>query len=285
MTAKLSRIAATAALGAALAVIVGALLVVTVVPKAVGGVALTVLTGSMSPAIPAGSVVVVQPVDARTLRVGDVITYQAQPGVPDFITHRITRLNGDAQPPSVTTQGDANPEPDGAPVPVAAIRGKVVLHVPHLGTVRNAIGIGASGWLLTVLGLAVYAAFQISLVARERRRRSGSARDRVGSATQQLRLQTLVVTFAVAQFEGLDASQVGRLLGAEVLDGSADQFTVAFVREPEQLDALAAAMLAFTPRTVTRSEVLHIPLCRTSVADSTSTTDVMTTSDGARVSA
>jgi signal peptidase I len=49
--------------------------VVMVLPRATSGFAMTVLTGSMSPEIPVGSVVLVRPVDAETLHVGDVATY------------------------------------------------------------------------------------------------------------------------------------------------------------------------------------------------------------------
>ncbi|MGN6129547.1 MAG: hypothetical protein ACTHOK_04325, partial [Nocardioidaceae bacterium] len=51
----------------AFALAVGATLVVLVViPRATHGSALTVLTGSMTPEIPVGSVVVVRPVDPGT---------------------------------------------------------------------------------------------------------------------------------------------------------------------------------------------------------------------------
>ena len=52
-------------------VVVAALVVTTVLPRATHGSALTVLTGSMTPAIPVGSEVVVRPVDPRTLQPGD----------------------------------------------------------------------------------------------------------------------------------------------------------------------------------------------------------------------
>ena len=49
--------------------------------------ALTVLTGSMTPEIPVGSVVIDRPVDPGMLKVGDVATYQKVPGVDEYITH------------------------------------------------------------------------------------------------------------------------------------------------------------------------------------------------------
>src|SRR5687767_9549390 len=108
MTAKLIGVAAKAMLSLLLAVIVGALVVLTVVPRAVGGAALTVLTGSMTPEIAVGSVVVVRPVDPGTLRVGDVVTYQKTAGQAAYVTHRVTAINSDTDPVTLTTKGDAN---------------------------------------------------------------------------------------------------------------------------------------------------------------------------------
>ena len=56
------------------------LAVVIVLPRAAHGVALTVVTGSMTPEIPVGSVVLVRPVDPRTLKPGDIATYQLEEG-------------------------------------------------------------------------------------------------------------------------------------------------------------------------------------------------------------
>src|SRR4051794_22353471 len=127
---KLLSITAKVALSLLLAVIVGALAVLTVVPRAVHGTALTVLTGSMTPTIPAGSVVVIRPVDPGTPHVGDVVTYQKEAGKAEYITHRIVAIHADNKPVTLTTKGDANRGPDINPVPVSAVRGKVVLHVP-----------------------------------------------------------------------------------------------------------------------------------------------------------
>lgn len=73
---------------------------------------LTVLTGSMSPTIPAGSVVFVTPTSPTTLRVGDVITYQAPLEDQRVVTHRITEIRNPGAHPVVVTKGDANAEID-----------------------------------------------------------------------------------------------------------------------------------------------------------------------------
>ncbi|HET9858233.1 MAG TPA: signal peptidase I, partial [Nocardioidaceae bacterium] len=99
--------------------------ILLVLPAATHGAALTVLTGSMTPQISVGSVVLVRPVDTRTLQVGDIATYQAEPGKEEFITHRIVDIDTSTEPTSFTFKGDANKGPDIDPVPAGAIRGEV----------------------------------------------------------------------------------------------------------------------------------------------------------------
>lgn len=169
MTAKLLSITVKVALSLLLATIVGALALVTVVPRAIGGAALTVLTGSMTPEIPVGSVVLVRPVDPAMLQVGDVITYQAKPGVEVYVTHRIREIHTGTSPATLTTKGDANPGDDQDPVPVTAVRGEVVLTVPYLGTVRETIGVGPAGLLLAILGLVGYALAQLVSAMKDKR--------------------------------------------------------------------------------------------------------------------
>src|SRR3546814_7265110 len=74
------------------------------VPRLMGGATLTVLSGSMSPTIPKGSIVLVKPVDPQSLDEGDVITWQVRPGESTYITHRIVEID-DARSLSFITQG------------------------------------------------------------------------------------------------------------------------------------------------------------------------------------
>ncbi len=90
-----------------------------------------VQSGSMEPAISTGSVVVVR--ELLRYEVGDIITYGGfAPGsLPT--THRIIADTLQAGELAYLTQGDANAEADPQPVPLASVRGRVVLSVPYLG--------------------------------------------------------------------------------------------------------------------------------------------------------
>jgi len=99
-----------------------------------GWKALAVPTGSMNPGMPPGSLAFVHRVPASSLRVGDIITY-ANPLKPGTtISHRIIKtfmING--RVPGFVTKGDANATADPA-IAAGSIKGKVVWHVPHVGT-------------------------------------------------------------------------------------------------------------------------------------------------------
>jgi signal peptidase len=144
-------------------------------------VALTVLTGSMTPEIPVGSVVIDRPVNPGTLEVGDIATYQKAPGVDEYITHRVVAVHPETTPVTITFKGDANRGADIDPVPATAIRGQVWFHVPYLGTIRDGLqSHGTRGLALAVVLLLLggYSIVQIVGGLRDRRRtRTSSGAD------------------------------------------------------------------------------------------------------------
>ena len=95
----------------------------------------TVLSGSMAPGMPAGSLAVLAPIDPGAVRVGDVITFEAPiPGRP-IVTHRVVEIVEGGSHPVVTTKGDANATADPW---VARVTGspawRRVAVIPHAGT-------------------------------------------------------------------------------------------------------------------------------------------------------
>ena len=100
------------------------------IPKVLGYKPYNVLTGSMEPTYPVGSLIYVKKVAADTLKIGDVITME-NGGTP--ITHRIIDIDSGQQ--LVYTQGDANQTADGA-TPFDEIKGKVAaIHFPFMGKI------------------------------------------------------------------------------------------------------------------------------------------------------
>lgn len=147
-----TRVLGNVVVTAVVLVVVGLIAILVVVPRVTGSVPLTVLSGSMEPTIPVGSVVLMKPVDPLAVQPGDVITFQAAPGVKEVITHRVVRFQPDTTPPSFITKGDANTGEDIEPVPVGAVRGEVWFHVPYVGNVSELVQ-GPRGWAgLAMLG-------------------------------------------------------------------------------------------------------------------------------------
>jgi signal peptidase len=118
-------------LSIAIYAVCGVALLVFLVP-ATGFQAKSVATGSMRPAIPPGSLVIIHRVSHKQLNVGDVITYQKSPGSTVTITHRVIAKITKRGVPYLVTKGDANPVAD-TPIPGGAVVGKVVWHAPAIG--------------------------------------------------------------------------------------------------------------------------------------------------------
>ncbi len=149
---------------------------VLIIPAATGSVALTVLTGSMEPGLPPGSMVVVKPTDPADVRIGSIITYQWEPGEPALVTHRVTEVVSNSDGTFTwTTQGDNNSEPDPNPVTQEQLRGVVWYSLPLVGWVSNLVAGDLRPILVPVIGgaLLVYAAVLVVQSLRGRRKAAG----------------------------------------------------------------------------------------------------------------
>lgn len=121
-----------------------------------------VMSGSMEPVYPTGSLLYVKSVDPKELKVGDSITFMLDEDT--VATHRIIEIIPDEEDSSVIrfrTQGDANDSPDGTPVHCKNVIGKPMFAIPYLGyfahVVQNPPGlylaIGAAGILVVLVFL------------------------------------------------------------------------------------------------------------------------------------
>ena len=91
----------------------------------------SVISGSMEPKYPVGSLIYVKEVDPAEIRVNDVITYVLPNDMPS--THRVIRIDEENQ--LFYTKGDANEAEDGSPVHFKNLRGTPVFKIPYLGYV------------------------------------------------------------------------------------------------------------------------------------------------------
>lgn len=154
--------------------LLGVVLATIAVPRFAGATPYTVLSSSMEPRLPPGTLLIVRPVATERLGVGDVITYQLRSGRPEVVSHRISAVSygADGQV-TFRTRGDHNPAEDPDPVRAAQVRGELWYAVPWVGHLT--IWLGVRGRLLltglAVAGLTAYALVSFGSALRDRSRR------------------------------------------------------------------------------------------------------------------
>lgn len=155
-------------------VVVAILAVAVVIPRIAGATPYTILTGSMRPELPPGTLVVVKPVDVDEIGAGSLITYQLESGKPTVATHRVVsqgiNAKGEVQ---FQTQGDANDAPDQDWVKPVQVKGEKWYSVPYLGHLNNILtGKERQMAVYVVAALLLgYAAFMFTAALRDRSRR------------------------------------------------------------------------------------------------------------------
>ncbi|WP_439692333.1 signal peptidase I [Curtobacterium sp. SP.BCo] len=162
-----------------LALVVGLAVVLIVVPKATGSTPLTVLTQSMEPTLPPGTLLVVRPTPVEDIRIGDVVTYQITAGQPAVISHRVVSVASSSDGSrTFVLKGDNNALADPAPVTAAQVRGVVWYSLPDVGLVNQLVN-GSRAWLVPAIAgvLLAYGAVMVTIgtvsAVRRRGRRSG----------------------------------------------------------------------------------------------------------------
>ena len=134
-----------------------------------GVYALTVLSGSMEPTYPTGSMILVKPVDVDQLVAGDIITYIISDNT--LVTHRITGVIPDETDPGIirfSTKGDANNTEDMFLVHENNVVGTPIFCVPKVGYVINFVK-NPPGTYIVIAGasLVVLLAFLPDLFAKD----------------------------------------------------------------------------------------------------------------------
>ena len=120
----------------ALCNVIGTLLLIAViatsiplaVPSLLGYEAYNVVSGSMEPTIPEGSVIYVEHTEPSAIVVGDIIAFYKDGTV---VTHRVT--DNRVVTGVFITKGDANEKEDISPVQYSELIGRVKHHFPILG--------------------------------------------------------------------------------------------------------------------------------------------------------
>lgn len=121
-------------------------------PMPFGYGAAIVLSGSMEPEFSKGDLIIVE--EASEFAINDIVVFQDG---SSLVVHRIIAIDGE----TVTTKGDANNVADN-PIELSALKGKVLLWIPLVGTVVS--------FLKTPVGTILILAAAILLIEIPRRR-------------------------------------------------------------------------------------------------------------------
>lgn len=113
------------------------------VPRFFGYENFAVISGSMEPNMPVGSIVYASPEEFNDIKVNDVISFKVNSET--MVTHRVVEIDKENQ--SFITKGDANDVNDADPVNYSQVIGVVKMCIPFLGYITM--------YIRTPLGIAV----------------------------------------------------------------------------------------------------------------------------------
>lgn len=130
--------------------LVGILIVVTFLPIKNNYKIYAVKSGSMSPTIKVGSLIVVQP--TNEYKAGDIISFHSEmlKNDADVITHRISSVEAKNNLTLYTTKGDANEASDTKQIIKDQIIGKYRFKIPLIGYLLSFIKT-ATGLILIII--------------------------------------------------------------------------------------------------------------------------------------
>ena len=100
-------------------------------PRLAGYEVYAIVSGSMEPALPVGSIVYARETNPATLDPGTIVVFYGGQGSETVITHRVMEnhyVDGE-----LVTKGDANAGNDVSPIPYANVIGQVTAYMPFLG--------------------------------------------------------------------------------------------------------------------------------------------------------
>jgi signal peptidase len=143
-------------------------LLAAALPQALGGTSMVVRSGSMTPAIRTGDIVVVRPIAPAEASVGDIVTFKDPAGSDRLLVHRVRAISQVGDEVEVITKGDANTTQERWKVAADGTIGTVAYRVPALGFAVVWIGSPAGRIGLVILPALLLAAMLLVRIWRPR---------------------------------------------------------------------------------------------------------------------
>ena len=152
-----------------------AVLAIVLVPRALGWQGMVVLSGSMEPALEAGSIAFVEPGTAGGVALGQMLTFTRDGGRRTLVTHRVIEIVDSPAGVSFRTKGDANADADLDLVAAGQVVGTVRYSLPYLGQVVDMLRGRQNYYIFVGIPAALLILNELTAVAVElkRQRRQG----------------------------------------------------------------------------------------------------------------
>ena len=123
-----------------------------VLPRFFGYETYRIVSPSMAPAIPQGSLVLVREAEGEEIAEGEIIAFYRNGAV---VVHRA--LENDPSRETIITKGDANAEADLEDLAYPEVIGRVVFHLPYLGDLAEYLtGPEGRAYLLLLIGSGAF---------------------------------------------------------------------------------------------------------------------------------
>jgi signal peptidase len=172
------------------ALLAALMLFISVGPRFLPFQTLIVESGSMTPALPVGSVAIYRHETAAQVKVGQVILF-AKPSEPTVIvSHRVYAIKDGARGSYFETKGDANPAPDSWQIPAVGSGWYVVGDIPLVGYAVHAMQAPTTKELLVIVPAVLLVLLTVHDILGRRQRSSLEAN--ALAATNQTAAATLV---------------------------------------------------------------------------------------------
>jgi signal peptidase I len=140
------------------------------VPGLVWHASFTVLSGSMTPTLGVGDVVVDRPIAPLDARLGDIITFRDPDNPKRLFTHRVMRMSATGGNVGFVTKGDANTGVEHWSIPRDGSVGLVLYRVPLAGYVTDRAGSRFGRFGLLVLPAILLAVVELMRIWRREER-------------------------------------------------------------------------------------------------------------------
>jgi signal peptidase I len=146
------------AMGTGILCLIAVVLLGVVAGAALGYRPLVIRSGSMTPTIGVGSVVVSDSIHPLQARPGDIVTFRDPAIGQQLVTHRVVRMQRAGPTVEFVTKGDANHTTEHWTVPVAGTIGREVLVIPSVGRWLTMLNLPLAR-VLEILGAMVLVGF------------------------------------------------------------------------------------------------------------------------------